>query len=462
MLQRIGILLERAIVFLMVASMLWGEYLPPNGLDTLVGRAAGDQVFDFGQWEGEALLEKAAQITVPVQDYLTDDQRRQYVLDFMQQLRSWYQLDGQVRSIYADASIKDPAAASADLRSKRDALRADLEGRRPTVEAIIQQQIASVLIDEGFAVGGEIVPPIAARITPLPNILIVSPRDQIKREAAVGLQASLTVDQAEQIESTVMSTTDQSALVVPIGGLAAYPTMILESTDLLWLLQTTAHEWTHNWLDFRPLGYSYLTDAQDVRTINETVASLTGDEVGLEVMRRYYLDELKRTHPDLVEPRPLTIPTPEPASPPPGSTDPNRFDFNRTMRDTRIQVDALLAEARDFEAQARQAEANTQADQAETLRAQAEGKIVAAETYMEQQRVLINSHGYALRKINQAYFAFYGAYADQPGAAGSDPIGPNVIALRVYSPSLRAFLDRVSSVLTLDELKQAVEEARPK
>jgi hypothetical protein len=92
---------------------------------------------------------------------------------------------------------------------------------------------------------------------------------------------------------------------------------------------------------------------------------------------------------------------------------------------------------------------------------QAEAKIVEAEQYMEQQRQMINSHGYRIRKINQAYFAFYGAYADQPGASGSDPIGPNVIALRVYSPNLRAFLDRVSSVLSLADLKQAVEALKP-
>ena len=462
MLQRIGVWLERAIVFFIMATVLWGEYPPPNSLDTQVSRAVGDQVFDFGQWEAEALLEKAAQIAVPVQNYLTDEQRKQYVLDFMQETREWSMLDGQVRTIYADASIKDPATASADLRSKRDALRVDLEQRRPTVEAIIQQQIASVLSDEGFAVGGEVVPPVAARITPLPYILIVSPRDEIRRESALGLQAGLNVDQAEQIESKVMSTTNQSALVVPIGGLAAYPTMILESTQLLWLLQTTAHEWTHNWLDFRPLGYSYLTDAQDVRTINETVASLSGDEIGLEVMRRYYLDELKRDFPDLVQPKPLTIPTPAPASPAPSSSNPGRFDFNQAMRETRITVDAMLADARSLEDQARQAASAAQSGEAKTLSAQANAKIVAAENYMEQRRVLINSHGYHIRKLNQAYFAFYGAYADQPGAAGADPIGPNVIALRVYSPSLRAFLDRVSSVLTLDDLKRAVEEARPK
>jgi hypothetical protein len=443
-LKRIDILLPRAIIFALIALIVGQEYPTPGDYRTQILRAVGDQFFDFVQWESDAVTEKVLQLAVPIQNYLDDHQQAQFVLDYLELTQHWMTLEQKIRNIYADASIKDPASASADLRSQRDAARRQIEQRRPTAEAIIQQQISSVLVDQGFAVGGEVMPPIAARITPLPYMLIVSPRDQIKQVDAEGLQTGLNVDQAEQIETQVLSTTNHSALVVPIGGLAAYPAMVLETSQLLWLLQTSAHEWTHNWLELRPLGYSYLaSDNGEVRTINETVASLVGDEVGLQVMRRYYLDQLKRDYPDLVDPKPLEIPKPDQSSAPDRPSDQNQFSFNRAMHDTRVHVDALLAEAQSLEKQ-------NQNDQATA-------KIVEAEQYMEQQRQLINSHGYRLRKINQAYFAFYGAYADQPGASGSDPIGPNVIALRVYSPSLRSFLDRVSGILTLDELKQGVE-----
>ena len=460
-LKRLTLFVSRAIFFVLIAFVLVQEYPPPGDFETQIDRAVGNSAFDFVQWENEALVEKATQITVPIQDYLTSDQQRQLVLDYMQLTTDWSALDAQIRNIYADASVADPAATSVDLRAKRDATRAEIERRRPTAEAILQQQISSVLADEGFAAGGEIVPPVASRITPLPYVLIVSPRDEINRVAGIGLQAGMNVDQAEQIEQTVLSTTNRSALVVPIGGLAAYPTMILETDDLLWLLQTMSHEWTHNWLDFRPLGYSYLAvESPDIRTINETVASLVGDEVGLIVMRRYYLETLKREHPDLVEPKPLQVPPTEPAATVPSPSNSNEFSFSRTMHDTRVKVDDLLAEARAFRDQAQVAETAGHSDDAKNLRAQHEAKIVEAEKYMEQQRQIINSHGYRIRKINQAYFAFYGAYADQPGAAGRDPVGPNVIALRVYSSSLRAFLDRVSRVLTVDQLKQAVEQLK--
>jgi hypothetical protein len=245
----------------------------------------------------------------------------------------------------------------------------------------------------------------------------------------------------------VLSDTQQSALVVPIGGLADYPAMILETTELLWLVQTTAHEWAHHWLTLRPLGYRYLVEGgADLRTINETVASVFGDEIGLKVMRRFYRDELQHTFPDQVEPQPLTIPEPDTARPPAPTAPPLLFSLSRTLRDTRINVDKMLAEARDLKQQGR----------AE----RAEAQIVEAEKYMEAQRQAINANGYRIRKINQAYFAFYGAYADQPGAAGRDPIGPNVVALRVYSPTVHQFMERASGILTLDRLVQVVEKLK--
>jgi hypothetical protein len=365
-------------------------------------------------------------------------------LDFTQLVNEWWKLERQVRQVYADASVKDPEVQTHALRAKRDALRAEIELRRPTAETIIQQQIASVLVDEGLGAGGEIFPPVAARITPLPYLLIISPRDEIKRVNAKGLQAGLGVDKADRIEAQVLSATHQAALVVPIGGLAAYPTMIQETGDALWLMQTVAHEWVHNWLYLRPLGYSYLADSPVIRTINETVANLAGDELGLKVMRRYYLDTLKKEHPDLVAPKPLEAPDLNPTTLPP-RRDPNEFSYNNALYETRVKVEEKLAEARRLKAEGKLTEA--------------EARIVEAEEYMEDRRQFINSHGYSIRKLNQAFFAFYGAYADQPGgAAGSDPTGPSVVALRAYSSSLRQFLDRVSSILTLEDVQQAAAE----
>ena len=73
----------------------------------------------------------------------------------------------------------------------------------------------------------------------------------------------------------------------------------------------------------------------------------------------------------------------------------------------------------------------------------AAGKIEEAEAYMEARREIFWQNGYTIRKLNQAYFAFHGAYADIP--AFENPIGNAIQSLRDSSPSLEAFLKTVSS-----------------
>ena len=86
------------------------------------------------------------------------------------------------------------------------------------------------------------------------------------------------------------------------------------------------------------------------------------------------------------------------------------------------------------------------------------GKIEEAETYMEERRLFFWENGYLLRKLNQAYFAFHGAYADVPGgAAGEDPVGPAVRALREQSDSLAEFVDTIAWMTSFEELQQAIQ-----
>jgi len=91
----------------------------------------------------------------------------------------------------------------------------------------------------------------------------------------------------------------------------------------------------------------------------------------------------------------------------------------------------------------------------------AAGQIKQAEAYMEARREFFWNNGYQIRKLNQAYFAFYGAYAEvHGGEAGSDPVGPAVTALRNESPSLKVFLTRISKMTDFSQLEQAVRQYR--
>jgi hypothetical protein len=87
----------------------------------------------------------------------------------------------------------------------------------------------------------------------------------------------------------------------------------------------------------------------------------------------------------------------------------------------------------------------------------ADGKIDEAESYMEKRRQVFWDNGYLLRKLNQAYFAFHGAYADVPGgAAGEDPVGPAVRALRAKSDSLADFINKIAWMTSFQQLQQAI------
>jgi hypothetical protein len=67
--------------------------------------------------------------------------------------------------------------------------------------------------------------------------------------------------------------------------------MVMETTDLRWTLDTIAHEWTHNYLNLRPLGLNYST-TPELRTMNETTASIAGNEVGTFVIQKYFPEML--------------------------------------------------------------------------------------------------------------------------------------------------------------------------
>ncbi len=428
----IGWWLRRAGILMAMLFLLRWEYPPPGDPTYQLAYLTAGREFNFVSWELGALLGKAGQALSPLHRYLPPQSRRQIVLDYLDLVQAIHRTEDEINRLYADPQVADPEAASASLRVRLARLRAQQAREQLLVEAILEEQVATVLADEGFAFLGEIVPPVSFHFTPLPRMLVISPRDEIRQMEAVPLQAGFPVDQAAALEAQVDERLNVSSLVVPIGGLALYPAMTLESTSLPWLAETIAHEWTHHYLFLRPLGWQYESNPE-ARTINETAANLVGKAIGRKVLERYY---------------PEQVPPPPPPSPPesPSSAEPPAFHFTLEMRKTRIHVDELLAEAR------RLREAGDDAG--------AEAKIEEAEAYMEARRRLFVEHGYRIRKLNQAYFAFYGAYADEPlgGAAGANPVGSAVQALWKRSPSIKAFLDTVAFATSLEDLKRVLGE----
>jgi len=260
--------------------------------------------------------------------------------------------------------------------------------------------------------------------TPLPVVLIISPRDMIQQDASISLVTGLTLDEIIALETAVERNMNVSALVEPIGGMGAYPTMVKQTTNLPWYIEVIAHEWTHNFLTLRPLGMNYNTTSE-LRTMNETTANIVGKEISNAIIARYFPEYLPEPETEpIAKKESLEIPA-EPEEP-----EEPVFDFRAEMRETRVTVDAMLAE----------------------------GKIEEAEAYMESRREVFWDNGYRIRRLNQAYFAFHGAYADEPGgAAGEDPVGPAVRQLRAQSNSLSDFVRTIGRMNSFEELLKAIE-----
>jgi hypothetical protein len=379
--------------------------------------------FNYLNWALDALSIKIGQMALGSEKYLSEETRRQLVIEYLKLVWQIQIGEAQLQDIYADPHINDPLAASSELHDQLDHLRGQRDRLAPMAEAILQAQISAVASKEGLTLGGQAIPPVLYHSTPLPWALIISPRDVIRQDGDISLVPRLTVEDHVALEERVDSALDVSSLVVGIGGVGLYPTMVAQTSNLNWLSEVIAHEWVHNFLTLRPLGMNYLR-SPELRTMNETAASIAGKELGRRVLEAYY--------PELLPPE--TPAQPEDTAPPPTPVEPPAFDFYKEMRETRVTADKLLAD----------------------------GKIEEAEQYMEERRVIFWDHGYHLRKLNQAYFAFHGAYADHPGggAAGEDPVGAAVRALRRQSDSLEEFLKRIAWMSSFSQLKNELDNGK--
>jgi hypothetical protein len=287
------------------------------------------------------------------------------------------------------------------------------------VEKIISRQIREFLNEQGIFNPIEKYiklkvnfPPIEFKLDKPPRLLIVSPRDRIERIREIVLLQGVSVEEMESIEDEV-DDLGVSSLVVTLGGFGGtYPTFVTNEASLRFTVDAAVEEWLHQYLAFKPLGFRYILDLTgisrnyEIAIMNETVASMAGKEIGALISQNYYPESNNNST------------QPQKAS--------SGFDFNQEMREIRRAVDQYLAR----------------------------GEIEQAEEFMEQRRQFLVSKGYYIRKLNQAYFAFHGAYADSPTSIS--PIGVELKALREQSASLKEFLETVAAMTSRQDLTRSL------
>ena len=368
--------------------------------------------YDLVRWHAQNFLSKWLHRVVRATPGLgiSDAQRLAAVERYFQLGHRMNEIKPQIEA--ASSTGVTGKADLALLESEMERLRGQCLAIRSDVEEALESEVSASARTFGLGtVGPLLLPPVDVRLSEPPKVLVTSTRDRIERLEDVLIDPGVTVETQERVEAAMMADSDVAALVVDIGGVATYPASIHASGDLRWTLHITAHEWLHHYLFFRPLGRN-IHRSPEMHALNETVADLAAQEISQPAYESMQARMPGNTPPLFGRSLHLTT-----ASPPMDID----FDFNAEMRETRLTVDRMLES----------------------------GDVDGAEEYMESRREEFVSGGHPIRKLNQAFFAFYGTYAESP--ASSSPIGGQVRRLRDLTPDLGTFLGLVSSVSSYDE-----------
>lgn len=327
-----------------------------------------------------------------------------------ERLGRFLELSEGIRRLEHAPSGGDPAQRDEleRLRRERDELEND-------VEAIMEGRITSVLESVGlesslplFPDARWVFPPVDVEFDQPPQVLSVSPRERIELIERRPLRANVSLEEIIEVEQEVEREGRRSALVEPVSGAATYPSIVAPQGRYEGLVETVAHEWVHQYLFFKPLGRRFYASLE-LRTLNETVATLAGEELAALAVQRYPLSRRSADEPAAATPA---------------------VDVGAALRALRLEVEALLSR----------------------------GEIEAAEALMEQRRRELAGQGVVFRRINQAFFAFRDVYATDP--ASIDPLGEKVRGLRQRTGSVGAFLRAAARLTGEADLEQLLKDGR--
>lgn len=394
-----------AAVGLLLALVMAASCAPSQSFDGRLGQIVKPYRFDLASWQFQAL-------SYELDDWLFN---RQEAPGDAAVVVEYFSILEQARTLETEVETARTGALPGDLTSleaRLDILRDEENYLRGRAEQILEKQITETLAWLGIfnpadsLVGLEFTfPPVSFRLEVPPHLLIVSPRDSIERLREITLLQEITPGEIEAIEVAV-DELEASSLVVALGGIATYPAFVASDAGLRFAINTAVEEWLHQYLFLRPLGFLYALDLlgaysnYEIAIMNETAVGIASKEIGDLLYQSYYA-KYGDSQVEVAEPE---------------------FDFYLEMREIRKTVDEYLAQ----------------------------GEIDRAEQFMEQKRLFLSSKGYFIRKLNQAYFAFYGTYADSPGSIS--PIGVELRELRAKSPGLSEFLGAVAAMTSRSDL----------
>ena len=387
----------------------------PDSFDSRLNSIIDSYRFSIARWEIEALSYEFEEFVFGGEDVNDDDSP--VVLEY-------FTLSQQIGDMEWQLEFGGLQTNEAErIKEEMEALQQQKNELEDKAEEVIEQQIRKTLaqlgiynpLDDQLNLKSTF-PPVNFELEQPPHLLIVSPRDNINRIREIPLKQDITLDERAEIEEAI-DELDVSSIVVGLGGMATYPSFVIDTSGLQFTINVAIEEWLHQYLTFRPLGFLYamhLTGAfpnSEIATMNETLVGIVREEIGAVLYQEYYQPYM--------ETQVQTVAL--------AASEGEEFDFYEEMREIRLAVDKYLEQ----------------------------GKVEEAEAFMEEKRQFLASKGYYIRKLNQAYFAFYGTYA----ASGTsvNPIGTELKALRQQTDSVAEYLNMVASMNSREDLQESIE-----
>lgn len=397
----------------LLVSFLIYHYAIADSFNRQFNRIVKPYLFDIGKWE-------VATLSTEIESFFNDETEVSEADTAV--VKAYFDNLDRIRQLEYTIAAANAGSWQGDLAALEDELVEKLSQNYAIVgdvELALETQIREALSDHGILSPWQEYtnyqghfPPVNFILAAPPRVLVISPRDRIERMRETTLSPKIDQEDIENVEAQITEL-GYSALVVEVGGMATYPYYVTDRASLGYVIDTITEEWLHQYLAFKPLGFLYLMHVagisrnNDIVTMNETLAGIVSEEIGAAIYEKCYSSG-------------------ETGDTPPPKDEPV-FDFNKEMREIRRTVDDYLAR----------------------------GEIGQAEDFMDQKRQYLADNGYYIRKLNQAYFAFHGSYADSPTSI--DPIGTEMRDLREQSSSLRDFLETVAEMTTRQELAESIE-----
>ncbi|MFC1965040.1 hypothetical protein ACFLWG_03460, partial [Chloroflexota bacterium] len=216
--------------------------------------------FSIVQWEFRTLSDEAEQ-AIWVRGGKSDNEA-DTVTEYFSANERMKTLNSEIEAI--NAGNNEGKLASLEVELNR--LQQQNMASAGTVERIIEKQIREVLSQQSifnpldkyirFKIG---FPPVNFKLEEPPHLLVISLRDRIENISRVLLRRDISLNDMESIEADV-DELNVSSLVVGLGGLATFPSVIADSSDLRFTIDAAIEEWLHQYLAFKPLGFRYLLD----------------------------------------------------------------------------------------------------------------------------------------------------------------------------------------------------------